>query len=198
MVWMEDEKVDKFIEIITDEMFSKHYLDIYDLYEALKESVLIDKYKQHIIKVVLRFVVIDNDFSDGNELWIKFMEYRDEDINKAIVEKIKKLLRNSLDVKNSEFSKGITDYDIERWLYSRTRYSYISGVLKIMKYLKKFGYLDQIEEELKLIRNKLEPYREKIIKAIKNRIKSKNEYTREEAIMMARLIGYNEALKYLV
>jgi CBS domain-containing protein len=195
---MEDEKVDKFIEIITDEMFSKHYLDIYDLYEALKESVLIDKYKQHIIKVVLRFVVIDNDFSDGNELWIKFMEYRDEDINKAIVEKIKKLLRNSLDVKNSEFSKGITDYDIERWLYSRTRYSYISGVLKIMKYLKKFGYLDQIEEELKLIRNKLEPYREKIIKAIKNRIKSKNEYTREEAIMMARLIGYNEALKYLV
>jgi CBS domain-containing protein len=195
---MEDEKVDKFVEIITDEMFSRHYLDIYDLYEALKESGLIDKYKQHIIKVVLRFVVIDNDFSDGDDLWIKFMEYRDEDINKAIVEKIKKLLRNSLDVKNSEFSKGITDYDIERWLYSRTRYSYISGVLKIMKYLKKFGYLDQIEEELKLIRNKLEPYREKIIKAIENRIKSKNEYTREEAIMMARLIGYNEVLKYLV
>jgi CBS domain-containing protein len=195
---MEDEKVDKFVEIITDEMFSRHYLDIYDLYEALKESGLIDKYKQHIIKVVLRFVVIDNDFSDGDDLWIKFMEYRDEDINKAIVEKIKKLLRNSLDVKNSEFSKGITDYDIERWLYSRTRYSYISGVLKIMKYLKKFGYLDQIEEELKLIRNKLEPYREKIIKAIENRIKSKNEYTREEAIMMARLVGYNEILKYLV
>jgi CBS domain-containing protein len=195
---MEDEKVDKFVEIITDEMFSKHYLDIYDLYEALKESGLIDKYKQHIIKVVLRFVVIDNDFSDGDDLWIKFMEYRDEDINKAIVEKIKKLLRNSLDVKNSELSKGITDYDIERWLYSRTRYSYLSGVLKIMKYLKKFGYLDQIEEELKLIRNKLEPYREKIIKAIENRIKSKNEYTREEAIMMARLVGYNEILKYLV
>jgi CBS domain-containing protein len=195
---MEDEKVDKLVEIITDEMFSRHYINIYDLYEALKESGLIDKYKQHIIKVVLRFVVIDNDFSDGDDLWIKFMEYRDEDINKAIVEKIKKLLRNSLDVKNSELSKGITDYDIERWLYSRTRYSYLSGVLKIMKYLKKFGYLDQIEEELKLIRNKLEPYREKIIKAIENRIKSKNEYTREEAIMMARLIGYNEALKYLV
>jgi hypothetical protein len=195
---MEEEKVDKFFELIADEIANIGYVNVYHLYEALKKSELIDKYKHFIIRIVVEETELDYYFSDRNDLWIKFMKYGDEDINKAIIEKIKKLLRNSLDVENSEFAKSITDYDIERWLYSRTRYSTISGVLKVIKYLTKFGYIDQVEEELKLIRNKLEPYREKIIKAIKSRIRSNNENTREEAIMMARLIGYSEILEHLV